>query len=220
MALLAGGRAYAACAALIALLAAAPAAYGAQASAVEVPSPFGEPNEGVTFSEFHYQAGTGELNSVELHTDTAIVRLADGGALVDAGSNCKSLAPNAVECYVPTCAFQPCFKFPYLVAVIADLGDGDDRLAPAAPRPCAITCPIDRAEAALRVKGGPGNDTLRGGSGGPDFYDDLSGGPGNDTIVQGDGNLTVSCGPGYDTVVVDPNTPVPADCERVLRRAT
>jgi len=73
------------------------------------------------------------------------------------------------------------------------------------------------------VTGGAGNDTLLGGAG----NDRISGGPGSDTIAAGlgkdlvrarDGAVDhITCGPGRDRVIADPQDDVAGDCEVVHR---
>ena len=73
------------------------------------------------------------------------------------------------------------------------------------------------------IIGGPGNDTLLGGAG----NDRISGGPGSDTIAAGLGNDLVrardgvvdhvTCVPGRDRVIADPQDDVAGDCEVVQR---
>lgn len=94
---------------------------------------------------------------------------------------------------------------------------------------------INTGAAEDRIDGGSGNDTLHGGSGGDlvrggsgdDWVfgdsgpDRLYGGPGNDTVFANDGgrDLLIDCGPGEDTVVMDPVSSRGGISDRQLRRA-
>jgi Ca2+-binding RTX toxin-like protein len=83
-------------------------------------------------------------------------------------------------------------KAPLVAGFEVNAGPGDDTIAVAA----AVTIPVT-------MRGGPGDDTLSGGSG-PDKLiggagdDDLSGHAGNDLIFGGSGNDTISGGSGND----------------------
>jgi Ca2+-binding RTX toxin-like protein len=66
------------------------------------------------------------------------------------------------------------------------------------------------------LSGSPGDDSLDGGVG----VDVLSAGGGNDVIRARDGFADgISCGPGDDIVLADPQDSVGTDCENVLRTA-
>jgi hypothetical protein len=85
------------------------------------------------------------------------------------------------------------------------------------------------------VKGGPGNDTLLGGTGGGTGSDHIVGGPGNDflagseVLAGGAGNDVtivadmpavkdkVTCSGGYDRVLSDRKDVVAPNCEKVVR---
>lgn len=60
--------------------------------------------------------------------------------------------------------------------------------------------------------GGPGNDTLVGGSGATSYF----GGPGNDRLMAANGRRdSVNCGTGTDTAYVDP-IDIVRTCKRVF----
>lgn len=83
--------------------------------------------------------------------------------------------------------------------------------------------------------GGSGDDTVQGGDGDDDVYggtgkDVLVGGPGDDQLDGIDENLRkgkgakaptkdrFSCGPGFDTAIVDSKDKPPDDCEELVSR--
>jgi hypothetical protein len=108
-------------------------------------------------------------------------------------------------------------------ASIADGGPGNDRIdgrnAPyltVLGRAGADTITVDHVRA---IDGGSNNDTITGHASRP-----IDGNRGNDRIdVSGnpggvyDYGDTVTCGPGADTVIADPNDSIATDCEKVTR---
>ena len=204
---------------LLTAFAAAPAAQASRAEAVEIPSPFGHPPGSMTFSEVRYFGQGPEGNHLVVDVNGPQVTFADPLVRIQAGQNCTSLAPNAARCAVPTCTFEPCFISSYLVRVVLKLGDNADSVTPAPTTCTSLTgCLPPTSTAAMVIDAGGAADTIQGGRGGPDFYDQVNAGSGNDHVIQGPGHMDVICGPGTDVVVVNAANPatVAADCEVVI----
>jgi hemolysin type calcium-binding protein len=177
-----------------------------------------------------FDASPGERNNVTVRVAAKSVTIADSGAplTVQAGSGCAPIDAHSAHC-------------PRRPHVLIDLGDNADkaRLSYSAPARGDLA-EVDFAE----VDGGPGNDTLIGGSqvesldGGPGAdvieggagSDDITGGEGPDALRGGPGNDTmnvhdykgapsdeVACGPGHDGINydVDPTDIIHRDCETV-----
>jgi Ca2+-binding RTX toxin-like protein len=123
-----------------------------------------------------YTAAAGETNDVTVSGGPATVTIRDPGATITAGNNCQAVSASEVTCSPP--------GGPGDAAI--DLGDGSDHFDAAA------------AQTNVRVRGGDGDDTIRGSdyqgfpgsmfSGSGDYID---GGPGTDTIDAGAGDDSV-----------------------------
>lgn len=144
-----------------------------------------------------YKAGNNEVNTIEVNPkgqafNPATGQFVQGVTFVDStgpltvGPGCQSLQ-GAVLCALNNPSF-----------IELDLGDKNDRVSQAPE--------VEPGDAApMRVKGGPGNDTLIGGPRGDvldgDIGDDtLDGGNGNDTLIGGSGGDTITGGSGSDTI--------------------
>jgi Ca2+-binding RTX toxin-like protein len=143
-----------------------------------------------------FTAGNNEVNTVVVNPRGAgfdqaggqAVRgfaVSDSTARISAGPGCRTF-PGTVICDIasPT-------------AVVLDLGDKNDKVSQQEGEPGDVV--------SMRVKGGPGNDVLTGGSLGDtldgDIGDDtIQGGRGNDLLVGGAGIDTITGGNGRDTI--------------------
>lgn len=163
-----GRTARAAAVALVAsLCAAAPAAAATVAVRVDP--------DNTNFAGIVYRAGAGEANRLTLtYTEEfRTIRVVDAGAVIVAGSGCRSINPNTAEC---TIADMPGVQ-QLLGAdvVVADLDDTVESVGPG-----------------LSADGGPGNDSLRftsivaGTLNGGGGRDTLVGGSNSDTLIDGD----------------------------------
>ena len=137
-----------------------------------------------------YFAATGETN------DVTITRTSSGFTVTDTGA-----APTADPTSLSTCASTSATTVTCVVAPGANpkasayLADGDDRATFV-------------GNAVFNAQGGPGADTLIGGSGvstlhGDGGDDTLTGGPAADHLEPGDGNDVVNAGGGDDLVVLE-----------------
>jgi hypothetical protein len=141
-------------------------AHEAAAARVEiVPTVPGGPVSG------RYLAGAGERNDLRVTSVLAnSFRVEDHGAGVIAGAGCTSLGSTSAECIGNVWG---------LLFVRVELGDGDDLLR-------------FTAASALKVEGGPGDDTMSGGASfdridGGGGRDELHGNGGDDVLADGDG---------------------------------
>jgi Ca2+-binding RTX toxin-like protein len=204
------------------LLATAPGALAAQAEEVLVSSP---PEGGSAYYTANYTNGAAENNVLFVHwaipvrqDDVSLygVRFTDlARHTIHAGTNCRSLAANSVNCGIP-CLEVPggCEFSPGLGHVVADLGPGNDTFYVGSN----LTSPLVERQT-VWVEGGAGDDVIYGGQNdGNLLADRLSGGPGNDVIVASDRFTQISCGSGIDTVILAlvGRPQVPADCEIVV----
>jgi Ca2+-binding RTX toxin-like protein len=140
-----------------------------------------------------YTAAPGEANNVTFGTVGNFVRLDDPGALITSNDQPGGHAYCLGAVLSALCSDSDGF------GLVADLGDGNDSIT------------VSHVLWST-INGGPGNDRLVGGAGG----DTLSGDAGDDFIDARDGQGDrVLCGDGNDSVVVDPQDSVSADCETV-----
>jgi hypothetical protein len=158
-----GGTARAAAVALVAsLCAASPAAAATVAVRVDP--------DNTNFAGIVYRAGAGEANRLTLtYTEQfQTIRVVDTGAVIVAGSGCRSLDPNTAEC---TIADMP--SVAQLLSADVAVADLDDVVESVGP--------------GLSADGGPGDDSLRFTS---NVAGTLNGGGGRDTLVGGRNNDT------------------------------
>lgn len=171
------------------------AAFGS--AVVGISQPAGAGVVRVEGSAVVFTAGNNEVNTIEVNPrgaafDPATGQFVNGFTVSDrtaglsGGPGCRALQ-GGVVCDI----LNPSF-------VSLDLGDKDDEVSQAAEQ--------DPGDAvAMRVKGGPGNDTLIGGSKGDvldgEIGDDtLNGSDGNDVLVGGAGIDTINGGNGTDSI--------------------
>ena len=143
-----------------------------------------------------YKAGNNQANTIIVNPRGSALdqatgqsvqgfTVSDSTAPILAGPGCRGFT-GAVVCDIANASF-----------ISLDLGDKNDRVSQQEGEPGDAV--------PMRVKGGPGNDTLRGGSRGDvldgDIGDDtLDGGNGNDTLIGGAGVDTITGGSGSDTI--------------------
>jgi hypothetical protein len=156
-----------------------------------------------------YDAELGEANQVEASvTGGETVTIRDAGAVVTAGAGCISLDVHSVECpanfsamiltlldlddTLSVSGFSALANF----GLVADGGAGADVLSSFPQSQLVGGSGDDRLTGARSIKGGSGNDVLRG-SGRWDF---LVGGPGHDTITGEGGSDIIAPGRGEDAV--------------------
>jgi Ca2+-binding RTX toxin-like protein len=125
--------------------------------------------------EFVFTAAPGETNRLTVDFDGG-VRFTDPGATITAGAGCT-----ASSAHVAICA--PSGDG----GLIVDLGDGDD----------SVSLEQFFSEVAAIVRGGDGNDTLRGGG---SFVERFYGEAGNDILRGGEESDVLDGGPGADTL--------------------
>jgi hypothetical protein len=186
---------------------------------------YGPNPHGVGGFSADYTAAPGEANRLSVeHGPTGGVLFHDSGATITAGAGCSARDAHTVTCTPP--------MGQALGSVTVDLGDGDDQAGVAVPatvdggpgndviaaaptiatyNPAGpfILAPDVGPPFAANFKGGPGNDTLIGGSGGAyldgqDGNDALIGGPDADTLIGGAGQDTLSGGAGGDDLTGGP----------------
>jgi Ca2+-binding RTX toxin-like protein len=175
-------------------------------SAVGIPRPAAAGEVHVEGSAVIFKAGNNEVNNVVVNArgaafDQSTGQFVQGFTVSDSpmpatpGPGCRAFT-GAVVCDVATASF-----------VALDLGDKSDTVSQQEGGEPGDAVP-------MRVKGGPGNDTLTGGSradnldgelgddtiDGGNGNDVLVGGAGIDTITGGDGTDTISAGLGKDTI--------------------
>jgi Ca2+-binding RTX toxin-like protein len=143
-----------------------------------------------------FKAGNNEVNNVSINARGSALDPASGqqvpgfivtdsGAAVTAGPGCRKVGVFAV-CDITNPTF-----------IALDLGDKNDAVSQTEREP--------GDSVAMRVKGGPGSDTLKGGSRGDDLDgelgdDTIDGGAGNDVLTGGLGTDTITGGSGADTI--------------------
>ena len=121
-----------------------------------------------------YEAVEGETNNLRITQDADSVLFDDDVPVTDASENCEQEDEN-VRCMTPFVQFED---------LVITLGDGNDSTT------------LNAVLLSTSQFGGPGDDTLRGGSG----DNQLSGGDGNDTLTGGSGDDQLSGDDGNDTL--------------------
>lgn len=149
---------------------------------------------GESWASIVYEAAPGEANRVALTTvDGNTIRVADAGAVISAGSACRSVDAHTAECTVAGMA-----GINGLIAAQVHSRDGDDVVESRGPGLSAYGGPgDDRLEsssiAAGILDGGGGRDTLLGGSNEDTLIDgDASGSADTDVLDGRAGGARVS----------------------------
>jgi RTX calcium-binding nonapeptide repeat (4 copies) len=122
-----------------------------------------------------YVAAAGERNDVTMEFAAggghyhSVVRIADAGAVIEAGASCRPFDPHAVECAIAAETREGSEQM--FDDHLLELGDQDDALRFSFP---------SRTESSMgaMVDGGPGDDTLHGAP-----FGNLAGGPGADHLI-------------------------------------
>jgi Ca2+-binding RTX toxin-like protein len=142
-----------------------------------------------------FKAGNNEVNNVSINARGSALDPATGqqvqgflvsdSARIITGPGCRKVGTSAI-CDITNATF-----------ISLDLGDKNDSVSQTEREPGDAV--------AMRVKGGPGSDTLKGGSRGDDLDgelgdDTIDGGPGNDVLTGGLGTDTITGGSGADTI--------------------
>ena len=140
-----------------------------------------------------YRAAAGERNDVTFLQEPSGTTVRDAGATVTPGDRCTAIDAHAARC--------PAYD------VTFELGDGDDRVAPAAGL---------RYTGLVGVDGGPGDDAIAGGERGDYLQggagaDTLAGGAGDDTLFGNAGADALDGGDGVDRVSYAGEAPVVVD---------